>query len=168
MAGTPDTGLQCLALVARHHGIDLSPERLMHDHALDGSAVAARQLLRMAKDAGLRAKHTPLNWGALTKLGAAYPVLARLQNGNWVVIAGIVEGKDGTLVRVLDPLAVRPEMLLLDEARLARVWDGTAILVKRSHGILDENQPFGLRWFIPEIVLQRRLFRDVALAAIVL
>ncbi|SHF00468.1 ATP-binding cassette, subfamily B [Kaistia soli DSM 19436] len=168
MAGTPHTGLQCLALVARHHGVDLSPERLMHDHSLDGSPVAARQLLRMAKGAGLRAKQARLSFAALTKLGGAYPILARLENGNWVVIAGLLESNGETLVRVLDPLAVRPEMLLLDQRRLSGVWDGTVILLKRSHGLLDEEQPFGFRWFIPELVRQRKLFRDVALAALVL
>ena len=30
----PQTSLQCLALVARHHGVDLSPERLLHDYAI--------------------------------------------------------------------------------------------------------------------------------------
>ena len=41
----------------------------------------------MAKDAGLRARQTKLSWQSLLQLGEAYPVLAELENGNWVVIA---------------------------------------------------------------------------------
>ncbi len=95
MSGFLHTNLHCLALVARHHGVDLSPERLQHDYAVGNDPVAVRQLLRMAKDAGLRAKHLDLNWRSLFQLGEAFPVLAELNNGNWVVIAGAVgEGEE--------------------------------------------------------------------------
>jgi subfamily B ATP-binding cassette protein HlyB/CyaB len=40
----------------------------------------------------------------LFKLGNAYPILAELENGNWVVVAGAVDGEEKQ-VRVLDPLA---------------------------------------------------------------
>ena len=90
MSTQPHTSLHCLALVARHHGVDLSPDRLVHDYAVGDRPVAIRQLLRMAKDAGLRARQTKLSWRSLLQLGEAYPVLAELENGNWVVIASAV------------------------------------------------------------------------------
>jgi ATP-binding cassette subfamily B protein len=34
--------------------------------------------------------------------------------------------------------------------------------------MLDPNQPFGLRWFVPEILRQKIAFRDIAIAAIIL
>jgi hypothetical protein len=40
--------------------------------------------------------------------------------------------------------------------------------MKRSHSMSDDDQPFGFRWFIPEVIKQRSFFRDVALAAFVL
>ncbi|MBX4876803.1 peptidase domain-containing ABC transporter, partial [Rhizobium bangladeshense] len=82
------TNLHCLAFVARHHGVDLSPERLQHDYAVGNDPVAVRRLLRMARDAGLRARHLSLDWQSLFRLGEAFPVLAELTNGNWVVVAG--------------------------------------------------------------------------------
>ena len=78
MSTFPHTNLQCLALVGRHHGVDLSPERLLHDYAVGDDPVATRQLLRMAKDAGLRAKSLHLTWQSLFQMGDAYPVLAEL------------------------------------------------------------------------------------------
>ena len=161
------TNLHCLALVARHHGVDLSPERLQHDYAVGEEPVAMRQLLRMAKDSALKAKHLMLEWPALFKLGNAYPILAELENGNWVVVAGAVDGEEKQ-VRVLDPLASRPEFILLNEDQFTKSWRGSVILVKRSHKMSDDDQPFGFRWFIPEVIKQRSFFRDVALAAFVL
>lgn len=161
------TNLHCLALVARHHGVDLSPERLQHDYAVGEEPVAVRQLLRMAKDAGLKAKHLTLTWPSLFQLGNAYPILAELENGNWVVVAGAVDGEEKQ-VRVLDPLATRPEFILLSEEQFTKSWRGSVVLMKRSHRISDDDQPFGFRWFIPEVIKQRSFFRDVALAAFVL
>lgn len=168
MAAFQHTNLQCLVLVARHHGVDLSPERLMHDYAVGEQPVPRRQLLRIAKDAGLRARHLNLDWNGLFNLGNAYPVLAELDNGNWVVIAGAGGTGEHRMVRILDPLAQRPEFILLDEEKFSKSWHGSVILMKRNYRMSDSDQPFGFRWFIPEIIRQRSLFRDVALAALVL
>ncbi|WP_341486474.1 peptidase domain-containing ABC transporter [Pararhizobium sp. A13] len=168
MSTFPHTNLQCLALVGRHHGIDLSPERLLHDYAVGDQPVPTRQLLRMAKDAGLRARSLRLTWRSLFKMGDAYPLLAELENGNWVVVAGVAGSDDNEMIRVLDPLAQRPEFLLLNEEQFSKRWGGSVILVKRNYRLSDEDLPFGFRWFVPEIVRQRGLFRDVALAAFVL
>lgn len=168
MSASQHTNLQCLALVARHHGIDLAPERLMHDYAVGEQSIPTRKLLRMAKDAGLKARNIRLTWDALFTLGDAYPILAELENGNWVVVAGAAGTGEDRMIRVLDPLAQRPEFILLDEERFSRSWHGSVVLLKRNYHLFDDDQPFGLRWFIPEIVRQRSLFRDVALAAFVL
>jgi ATP-binding cassette, subfamily B, bacterial HlyB/CyaB len=168
MSTLAHTNLQCLALVGRHHGVDLSPERLLHDYAVGEQAVPMRQLLRMAKDAGLKAKNLTLTWRSLFQLGDAFPLLAELENGNWVIIAGAAGSGEGEMIRVLDPLAQRPEFILLNQDQFAKHWRGSVILVKRSYRLSDTDQPFGFRWFIPEIVRQRSLLRDVALAAFVL
>jgi subfamily B ATP-binding cassette protein HlyB/CyaB len=168
MSTVPHTDLQCLALVARHHRVDLSPERLIHDYAVGDHAVPTRQLLRMAKDAGLRARETALTWDKLFQLGQAYPAMAQLSNGNWVIIASVSGAGADRVIQVLDPLASRPELITLNEAQFLRNWRGSIILLKREYRLSDEDQPFGWRWFVPEIIRQRSLFRDVALAAIVL
>ncbi|MBP1887286.1 peptidase domain-containing ABC transporter [Sinorhizobium mexicanum] len=168
MSTNPHTSLQCLVLVARHHGIDLSPERLLHDYALGDQPVATRQLLRMAKDAGLRARHVHLTWRSLFQMGGAYPVLAELENGNWVVIAGVATDSEEEAIRILDPLAARPEFIVLNESQFSKAWRGSAVLLKRNYRLGDDDQPFGFRWFLPEIIRQRGLFRDVALAAVAL
>lgn len=162
------TSLQCLALVARHHGVDLAPERLAHDYAIGEAPIAVSQIIRMAQDKGFKARKAKLSWEDLPRLGQAYPVLAELENGNWVIIAGTSEHGVETTVKVLDPLADRPEPLMLTRAQFTAHWRGSVLFLKRKFRLTDEAQPFGFRWFLPELKRQGSLFRDVAIAAFVL
>src|ERR1700740_748056 len=76
----PRTALDCLSKVAAHHGVDLPVARLQHTYALDGTPVPVSLLLRMAKDAGLRAQSLKIDWSALFRLEEAYPALMCLTN----------------------------------------------------------------------------------------
>ncbi|KAB0680369.1 peptidase domain-containing ABC transporter [Aureimonas leprariae] len=163
------TNLHCLALVARHHGVDLSAERLLHDYAVEDEPVDARRLMRMARDAGLRTRLAHLSWDGLLGLRQAYPALAELDNGNWVVVVGSAPGEDADVgIEVLDPLAARPERFRLSEADFCAHWTGVVLLVKRAYRFSDPDRPFGLAWFLPELAKQRRLFADVVVAALML
>ncbi len=165
------TAVQCLALIARHHGVDVSADRLIHDYSLRNEEADWKRLMRMARDNGFRSRRTRLAWKQLKKLGEAYPVMARLRNGNWVILIGMrtVEderGKQRDELAIFDPLADRHDFLFLDRETIEKNWAGDALLLKRQHSLLDANQPFSLRWFVPEIFRQRAAFTDVAVGAI--
>lgn len=166
----PWTALDCLSRIAGHHGVDLPVGRLKHAYAVDAIPVSTIRLLRMARDAGLRARAAQLDWGALCRLGEAYPALIRLTNGNWIVVLGAGQGPDGAeVVSVFDPLAQRrDEPLLVDRDRFCTRWTGDVVLIKRERLASDNRPAFGLRWFAPELLRQWRLFADVAIAAILL
>ena len=166
----PHTALDCLSRIATHHGVDLPVERLLHAYALDGAPVSANLLLRMAKEAGLRARSTRMDWSALFRLGEAYPALVPLTNGNWILVLAAGQGPDGVeSVKVFDPLAERQEeALIVDRDMFCSRWKGEAILIKREQVPADGQRVFGLRWFVPELLRQWRLFADVAIAAILL
>jgi ATP-binding cassette subfamily B protein len=124
----------------------------------------------MAKDAGLRANKTGMDWSALFRLGEAYPALVPLTNGNWILVLGAGLGADGVeSVRVLDPLAERQdEALIVDRDLFCSRWNGEVILIKRGQASSDGQRVFGLRWFVPELLRQWRLFGDVAITALLL
>ncbi len=124
----------------------------------------------MAKDAGLRARSVTLSWAELTRLRDAYPVMAQLENGNWVVITNARQGEDqaSERVSVFDPLAQPDQALNLPQSQFCKAWRGKVILLKRTYKITDADRPFGFLWFAPEFLRQRRLFANVALAAIML
>ena len=115
------TSLRCLALIARHHGVDISAERLIHDYSLEYEEPSLKRIQRIAKDNGFKTRHTRLNWKQLCKMGQAFPAMARLKNGNYVIFVGMRQHQldDGSVedqVAVFDPLADRPDFIFLDRA----------------------------------------------------
>jgi ATP-binding cassette, subfamily B, bacterial HlyB/CyaB len=159
-----ETALQCFTAVARHHGIDLSVDRIKHDHALQPDDDITRLLPKIARNSGMRSRKLQVGWKELQRLGEAYPVIARLTNGNSVVLLGFHEDKIG----VLDPLADRLAVLRLDQATFCKKWNGELLLLRRTFALADESRPFGFSWFIPEVVRNGSTFRDIAIAAVML
>ncbi len=165
------TALQCLALIGRHHGLDISADRLIHDYSQADSEPTLKRLLRIASDSGLKARHVRLSWAALEKMQQAWPVMIRLANGNYVILIGLrpdedETGRKVTQVAVFDPLADRKDFLFLDRTELETSWQGDAVLIKKTWKLLDQQQPFSLKWFLPEVFRQRTAFIDVAVAAL--
>jgi ATP-binding cassette subfamily B protein len=164
------TSLKCLSLVARHHGVDISVDRVIHDYSLEEAEPTMRRLLRIAKEHGFKARHTRLDWNQLRAMGQAYPAIARLDNGNYVILVGMrqTQAPDGGAVEqiaLFDPLADRRDFFFLTKSEFESAWKGETILAKRVFSLLDSEQPFSLRWFLPEIVRQWPSFIDVAVAA---
>lgn len=169
MTSQAETCLHCLVSVSRHHGIELAVERLRHTYALADGAIPHSLLLRMAREAGLRARFARLSWDKLAQLGRAYPALAGLVNGNWVVVIAVGKNAAGEdAIEVFDPLAERTEPLVVTKAAFCANWSGDVLLLKRSRVPDDAPRPFGFRWFIPELLRQKRLFAEVAVAALML
>jgi ATP-binding cassette subfamily B protein len=162
--------LECLVLIARHHGVDASLQGLVHQHALDETEADPETLARIARELGFTARRARLGVEDLYKLGEAFPALLTLQDGRSVILASVREGEDG---QPPDALVVDPRVRPLRRdswtlERLAGSWDGEIMLLKRSWRLSDEEQPFGLRWFVPEIMRQGRAFLDVGLASLML
>ena len=141
---------------------------MCHAYAVGDAPISQVLLLRIAKDAGLRARITRLKWNELSELGEAYPTLVRLANGNWIVVVGVCKDTTGEqALRVFDPLAEQPEPLVVPKEMFCANWGGEVMLVKRGRKPGTPG-PFGFRWFIPELLRERRLFIDVAVAATLL
>ena len=66
---------------------------------------------------------------------------------------------------LFDPLADQSGFVYLNQEKFESAWKGEVILAKRKYSLLDQKQPFSLRWFLPEIIRQRTAFTDVAVAA---
>ena len=159
-----ETALQCLVATARHHGIDLSADRIKHDYALKPDDDITRLLPKIARSSGMRSRKLQVGWKDLQRLGEAYPAIARLANGNSVILLGFHEDKVG----VLDPLADRLAVLHLDQTTFCKNWNGELLLLRRTFALADESRPFGFAWFIPEVVRNGATFRDIAVAAVML
>ena len=160
----PHTTLQCLTAIAQHHGLQVNPERLIHDYALNAEEPSSSMLLGMASSIGLKAKLRQLTVDKLLGQKGVFPLLARLKDGNSMIVVG-ARADDGGVFAVLDPLGDLGVVKMLDPGAFSALWSGEVLFLKRTSKLGDTRQPFGLRWFIPEILLQKAAFRDIAIAA---
>jgi subfamily B ATP-binding cassette protein HlyB/CyaB len=161
----PHSTIQCLAALAQHHRLPINPDRLIEDYALVAEEPAPATVLRIASDIGLKAKHDKLTWGGLQAQGGVFPLIARMSDGNCVIVMGASSQGEGQ-VAILNPLADQAtEVLLIDREKFCSRWQGEVFMMKRLHAAAAESQPFGLRWFLPEIFKQKAALRDIAIAA---
>ncbi len=166
-----DSGLQSLVAIARHYGLATSIEQIRRTQLnLSKTSGGSEEVLETASALGLKARHAHnIALDELIVLRETLPVIARLKNGNFVVIVGFKHVTDSGAVAILDPTTQHANtVILVDQAQFVEIWSGEIIFVKREYSMLDEKQPFGLRWFVPELFRQRAFLRDVVIAALVL
>jgi ATP-binding cassette, subfamily B, bacterial HlyB/CyaB len=157
------TALRSFFRVALHHGCQLHPEHL----AAGDGVNAMRSVLRIMREAGFKGRVVKgCTWENLGALGTAYPVMTVKKDGHWCIVVQTIVTADGPTAVVMDPLNETAGMTLMPRANFLEIWSGTLILCKRVHSINDERQPFGFRWFMPEILRNKRTFRDIGIAAL--
>jgi subfamily B ATP-binding cassette protein HlyB/CyaB len=164
------TLLASLAIVARHRGVHLSREQLIRDHQIKAGDASVTETVRVAQASGLRASATRLRWDDLFNMGAALPAILLLRNGAAMVLLRTEAKLPGwpPVVILRDPSSHEETPLVLDEARLAAAWAGEVILVKRDYRLRDEDRPFGMAWVAGQLLRDRRVARDLGIAAVLL
>ena len=162
------TLLDCLVIVARHHGVHLSTKQILHDNQLKLEAVSIPEFARCARRAGLRAKLFSLSWRNLARLKQTLPAILVLRTGSAMVLTRVEDTDALAQVVLRDPLAPEDAPLILDRVQLEEVWNGVAILIKRDYSLRDEEQPFGFGFLASLILRERRILRDVAITAVAL
>ena len=165
-----NTALICFSILAREHKIELTQDRLMHEYGLNSAEIERDVLLRMARDQELKGKLLKLGWEKLINLKKVYPAILRLNNGRHMLIAGAMGGskeQQEVTAACYDPLkGAGGGHRRLGRQALEAIWSGEVYVFKRIYKLTDESQPFSLRWFIPEILKQKRAFMDIALAVL--
>ncbi|MBF0189731.1 MAG: peptidase domain-containing ABC transporter [Magnetococcales bacterium] len=158
------SALRCLFLVCRHHGVDVTPEQLLGAREAD----IVGSILRLMQEVGLKgALLTNRKWKELSGLGSAYPVMAETLSGHWLIVSRVAQAADGVpSATVMDPRSEQTGTVVVSRKEFEADWSGTLLLCRREHEPEVERQPFGLRWFMPEILNQRKLLRNVAIAAL--
>ena len=169
------TGLKALIAVAGRMGLDWSLPRLLHIHAAQGEPDLAK-LASIATAEGLQAKGQMVGWDELRPLTKITPFLARLKNGCYVVVMHtpatfVRKTRDGEetseeSVLLFNPRAPQAGFFPVERTAFESHWTGEILLLKRIYKLADADQPFGLRWFVPQILRQRSLFTNVIVAAL--
>lgn len=156
---TIDSGLYCFITIARFHGINVDPDQIMHSLAIGSEGMKETDILRAAKELGLKSKATDIDFEALKKM--TLPAIIGTNNGEYIIVAKIEDGK----ILVLFPGDNAPKVI--DDIKLKELWNGRIMLF--VHRFWKKNdQKFGIRWFIPSIIKYKKPLIDVLIASFVL
>ena len=163
--GPNQTALRCAFLIAGHHGVSLPAPDFSLTDAGDMMG-AVRKFLGAHGFACRELKNS--DWRKAVGLGSAYPALAVLRSGHWVVLVGLPnDDADAGKCVVLDPRSERAGMQVWTREEFCEAWDGRLLLARHAPDADDASRPFGFAWFIPELMRQRHLLWGVAAAAMV-
>src|SRR3984885_8199606 len=162
------TSLRALAAVAARLGVDASVDQLRRRFALQPGDPDPQTLIALARELGLEAQALHMKFEELPRLGRALPAILRAKDGGALILEDArSDPTKGTVVVIRDPTASDDALLAVDELHLAEVWEGEAILIKRLHTGTGEQHPFGLGWLADQVLRERKLFSDIAAAALV-
>jgi subfamily B ATP-binding cassette protein HlyB/CyaB len=134
------------------------PAQLHHEFSQADTAPDPAVLVRCARQLNMRARYRfRVNASQLSSL--SLPAIARLADGNYVVIAQITNEN----VLLHDPREAKPLSMPLEA--FADNWSGELLLLGKRRGLVAQNTRFGVAWFIPAILKYRRQFMEVLLAS---
>jgi ATP-binding cassette, subfamily B, bacterial HlyB/CyaB len=150
-----DSGLEALVTLLHFQGVAADREQIRH--RLGTNKIGASEILRCAKDFGLKARSCRTSWPRLAKM--PLPAIAGLRDGRFMVLAKA--GEDEVLVQ--SPQDSRPAMMT--RAELLELWDGDLILMTRRVGLSDIGRRFDITWFLGAIHKYRRLLSEVLFAS---
>ncbi|MCK4983323.1 MAG: peptidase domain-containing ABC transporter, partial [Victivallaceae bacterium] len=166
-----NTALHCLAAMGKHHGLDMDMRRLLHEYAIEDDEISERLFFKIIADNSLKSKKIHLPWDKLPRLGEAFPLIAHRNNGKYILICGFQKKEDDERLVIIDPAAEKipgQQFIFWSREQYESECSGKAYLVKRVYSLLDEEQPFGLRWFIPEFIKLKGMFGQIAIAVLMI
>src|SRR5215813_5544900 len=101
--GPIDSGLEALVILLRLQGISADAGQLRHRLGTD--RIGEAEMLRCARELGLKARAVRTHWSRLTR--TPLPAIASLYDGGYLIVAKV--GDDKVLVQ--SPLAPRPVLM---------------------------------------------------------
>src|SRR5215470_2792364 len=150
----PDSGLEALVMLLRLQGVAADAGQIRHRLGTD--KIGAPEMLRCAKDLGLKARACSTKWSRLAR--TPLPAIAALRDGGFLVLAKA--GDDKVLVQ-----SPQTRPALMTQPEFVAIWDGTLILMARRVGLSDITRRFSITWFLGAIHKYRRLLGEVLLAS---
>src|SRR4051812_18114960 len=149
------SGLEALVTLMHFQGVAADREQIRH--RLGTNKIGASEILRCAKDFGLKARACHTKWSRLAKM--PLPAIASLRDGGFMVVAKASDGKGLGQA----PQDARRALMARDE--LLAIWDGGVILMTRRAGLSDIGRRFDISWFLGAIHKYRHLLGEVLLAS---
>lgn len=162
------TSLRALVTLARRLGLDVSFEQIRRRFAIQPGESDTPTLIAIAREVGLEARALFITFQDLPTVARTLPAILRAEDGRALILEEARSDPiKGTVVIIRDPAAADDAVLAVDELHLCEVWKGEVIIVKRGHLANPEDQAFGMSWLASQVIRERKLFREICLAALI-
>ena len=150
-----ESGLAALVQLLRFQGV--GADRAQIRHRFGDNSIGVAEMVRCAREFGLKARTFQSNWRRLTN--TPLPSIAVLRDGTYLLL-----GKaSADQVLVQNPLAAKP--IRMSRAEFEAVWDGRLVLMTRRAGLLELSRRFDITWFLGAIHKYRYLLGEVLMAS---
>jgi subfamily B ATP-binding cassette protein HlyB/CyaB len=142
-------------MLLRFHGVGADPAQIRHQSGTN--AIGAAEMVRCAKEFGLKARQLNTNWERLAK--TPLPAIAVLKDGSFLLLGKVGDDK----VVVQSTKTPRPE--LMTRGDLEAIWDGRLILMTRRANLAELTRRFDVTWFLGAIHKYRHQLGEVLVAS---
>jgi subfamily B ATP-binding cassette protein HlyB/CyaB len=150
-----DSGLVSLVLLLRFHGVSADPSQI--GHRLGSAGVGIPEMLRCARELGLKARAVASEWSRLGK--ATLPAIAQRSDGGFFILGRLVDDK----ALVQDPCNGRPR--LLSRAEFEAIWTCRLVVMTRRARLSDLARQFDVTWFLQAMHKYRGIIGEVFVAS---
>ncbi|WP_443114088.1 type I secretion system permease/ATPase [Herbaspirillum seropedicae] len=156
-----DTGLLCLLMMAKLHGIAADPRQLQHEYGR--APFTIETILLAAKKLGLTARCIRQDRDRLDR--TPLPAIAIDMSGQFFLLGKIDKSQEIWRILLQRP-GQRPEVMLHPD--FEQCWSGQLILMTSRASFARAMGKFDFTWFIPAVVKYRKTLGEVLLISLVL
>jgi ATP-binding cassette subfamily B protein len=157
--------LLAMMMAARYFGLELDPNEFRNGPGETVPGAAA--LSDWAKNSGMWSRALRLRWRHLMHLSSTGPVVLLFNDGT----AGLLTGAnpEAKIVALKDPRAPEADpAIMVDELRLAEVWNGETILLRTERGGAEADPPFTIGWLFKMMMKEKKSLSDLLIASLAL
>ena len=158
------SGLICLVLIARAHGIASDPHQLQHESGEPHDRFSTTEILHAARRLGMVAECRRIKPERLQKM--AVPAIFIDRDGSFAILGRVEATDTSTRLLIRRPNKLRSEWMPL--AQFMACWCGELILFASRKSLASSLSRFDFSWFIPAMVKYRKLLAEVLLVSLVL
>jgi ATP-binding cassette, subfamily B, bacterial HlyB/CyaB len=152
-----DTGLACLIIIARLHGIAVDPAQILHEFGEPGRTFDTELIRHAANKLGLKTKLVNAELARASYL--PLPALVVDISGAMYVLARVNDRK----ILIQDPRQGNPQLLSHED--VAARWSGQVMLFTSRASLAGDLSQFDFSWFIPAIIKYRKLLGEILIVS---
>jgi ATP-binding cassette, subfamily B, bacterial HlyB/CyaB len=152
-----DTGLACLIIIARLHGIAVDPAQILHEFGEPGRTFDTELIRHAANKLGLKTKLVNAELARASYL--PLPALVVDINGSMYVLARVNDRR----ILIQDPRQGNPQVLSHED--VGARWSGKVMLFTSRASLAGDLSQFDFSWFVPAIIKYRKLLGEILIVS---